>query len=389
MNIKETKELLKYLPSNQALMLKGIHGIGKSVFIKEYFEEQGYNVHVFFGATAADAGDIIGLPDIEVMTKVDSEGNEYTYKHTIFNPPQWWPTDPNEKVVVFLDEANRAKPDIQNCFMDMILNRKLNGRELGENVRIVAGINPSDTGFYEVHQSDPAFMDRFVVVDFTPSVEEWVDYAMSRDVHSLVVDFIRTNAAMLDPDISKVVELQPSRRSWVACGKFFDSIETINNTSILDDGGSLKESYSQACSNYIRSKMGDVASATFNRFCKSRKRSVSAEDILTGDHDKVSTVISKLTTSEICYVNLEVYYWLQRNTAKWGSKGNYQDKVINNLLKYIQSINKELALHLLDKMIVEWNNSKAEKVNGRNWVEIILKAKSEFTTLVSDMIRGK
>ena len=94
MNIKELKFLFEVTPPDQAIMLEAIHGIGKSEFIKSYWESRGYKVIILFCSQMADAGDLIGLPD-----RIDVNG----IKTTIFCQPYWWPKV-NEKVVIFLDE---------------------------------------------------------------------------------------------------------------------------------------------------------------------------------------------------------------------------------------------------------------------------------------------
>ena len=133
MSIKiNSNELLKILnttPSEQNIMLTGKHGIEKSQILKGYFKSKGQTVVILFLGQMSDPGDLIGLPRF----------NEKTGK-TDFMPPYWFPTD-NKPVVLFLDELNRARPEVLQTIMDLTLNRTLAGKKLPEGSRIISAVN--------------------------------------------------------------------------------------------------------------------------------------------------------------------------------------------------------------------------------------------------------
>ena len=112
----ETKMLLKILeetPASQNIMLMGKHGIGKSQILEDFYGKQGCKVVTLFLGQMSDPGDLIGIP----------RKNEAT-GHTEFMPPYWFPTD-ETPVVLFLDELNRARPEVLQTIMDLALNRCL------------------------------------------------------------------------------------------------------------------------------------------------------------------------------------------------------------------------------------------------------------------------
>src|SRR5215813_2206655 len=77
------------------------HGIGKSEIITRFFrEERGLPVVAFFLGQMSDPGDLIGLLHKDVATG-----------RSVFLPPYWWPVD-GRPVALFLDELNRARPEI-------------------------------------------------------------------------------------------------------------------------------------------------------------------------------------------------------------------------------------------------------------------------------------
>ncbi len=101
---KELLEILAMTPAEQNIMLAGAHGIGKSRILTDYFESKGVPVITLFLGQMSDPGDLIGLPN-----KNEKTGN------TEFLPPYWFPTD-NQPIVLFLDEVNRARPEISDVF---------------------------------------------------------------------------------------------------------------------------------------------------------------------------------------------------------------------------------------------------------------------------------
>ena len=99
-NTTELLQLLEMTPSSHNIMLVGRHGIGKSEILTEYFRGKGMPVVALFLGQMADPGDLIGIP----------AKNEQTGK-TEFMPPYWFPLD-GKPIVLFLDELNRARPEI-------------------------------------------------------------------------------------------------------------------------------------------------------------------------------------------------------------------------------------------------------------------------------------
>ena len=130
-NTAELKETLKMTPASHNIMLVGKHGIGKSEILTDYYQKEGCKVVTLFLGQMSDPGDIIGLP-AKVETK-DQEGN--ITAQTDFTPPYWFPVD-GTPIVLFLDELNRARPEILQTVMDLTLNRKLAGKALHSHFMI-------------------------------------------------------------------------------------------------------------------------------------------------------------------------------------------------------------------------------------------------------------
>ena len=205
-NTTELQQLLDLTPAHQNIMLVGLHGIGKSEILTEHFASKGMRVVPLFLGQMSDPGDLIGIPN----------RNESTGK-TDFMPPYWFPLD-GKPIVLFLDELNRARPEVLQTIMDLALNRTLAGRSLPEGSRIISAVNAGDQ--YQLTDLDPALVSRFNVMTFRPTVQEWLLWAEREGVDYRVREFIRENPIWLDKDPDAKEEADtgldktPDRRAW-------------------------------------------------------------------------------------------------------------------------------------------------------------------------------
>ena len=213
-NSKELLTLLEVTPSWQNIMLTGRHGIGKSQILTKYFESVGMTVKTLFLGQMSDPGDLLGLPN-----KDEATGK------TTFMPPYWFPMD-GKPIVLFLDELNRARPEILQTVMDLVLNRKLAGRPLPEGSRIISACNDGDE--YQLTDLDPALVSRFNIYTFRPSAEEWLLWAEREGLDERVIKFISANPEMLDRSADtkeeQGLEKDPDRRAWEKVARLLENV---------------------------------------------------------------------------------------------------------------------------------------------------------------------
>lgn len=219
-SIDELKRLLTAMPTDQNIMLTGRHGIGKSEILTRFYAERDMKVVTLFLGQMSDPGDLIGLPN----------KNEQTGK-TDFMPPYWFPTD-GEPIVLFLDELNRARPEVLQTVMDLVLNRKLAGRQLPKGSVIISAVNDGDE--YQLTDLDPALVSRFNIYQFRPTATEWLLWAQENGLDERVVYFISNNADWLDGDIKQVdeyvgLEKSPDRRAWKKVSDLIKGIDRLDD----------------------------------------------------------------------------------------------------------------------------------------------------------------
>ena len=245
-NTTELLQLLDLTPAHQNVMLVGNHGIGKSEILTEYFATKGMRVVPLFLGQMSDPGDLIGIPN----------RNESTGK-TEFMPPWWFPLD-GTPIVLFLDELNRARPEVLQTIMDLALNRTLAGRSLPEGSRIISAVNAGDQ--YQLTDLDPALVSRFNVMAFRPTVQEWLLWADREGVDGRVTAFIRENPLWLDKDpdakegADTGLDKTPDRRAWKRVSDILHSVQEVTPvvTKILSSVGGPKAAAALVSSNSAR-----------------------------------------------------------------------------------------------------------------------------------------
>lgn len=290
---KELMEILDSTPSSQNVMLVGKHGIGKSEILSNYYSSKGMKVVPLFLGQMSDPGDLIGLPNKDEKTG-----------KTEFMPPYWFPMD-GHPVVLFLDELNRARPEVLQTIMDLALNRRLAGRPLPEGSRLISAVN--DGAEYQLTDLDPALVSRFNIYTFRPGVDEWLLWASKNDVDSRVIEFISNNHEWLDNNavdkngdaISDTsLDKTPDRRGWK---KVSDIIKGKNELSNVHK-------------KLIAGVVGSTATSTFFTYM-SENRILSAQDVLY-HFDEASATLGRYEVHQLAVINDSIMRFLETKQYK-------------------------------------------------------------------------
>jgi hypothetical protein len=293
MNIVQTKETLKTMPSDKSIMLHAKHGVGKSSVVRQVAAELSSETGDNYGfwdvrLSQCEVGDIKGMPHIDAKEGV-----------TRFLKQAWWPRDPDSKGILFFDELNRASKDVLQAVFEICLDRRLDGEKLPDGWRVVAAVN-SDSD-YDVVELDPALHDRWFHIDFDPSPAEWISWARNSSIHPAVVEFLDRNHNLLDPPVGNLEagKVYPSRRSWQA---FSDSIIAMKLDE-RDDG---------MLTMIAKGWVGREISIMFQKFLTNEFSLLKADDVL-DSFDKVKSkieascsdieVIAALARSVVAEVN--------------------------------------------------------------------------------------
>ena len=291
-DISDLKEILDFTPSTHNIMLVGKHGIGKSEILTNYFEENGYRVVTLFLGQMSDPGDIIGLPSKTEIS--DDKGKVKTF--TDFTPPYWFPID-DSPIVLFLDELNRARPEILQTVMDLTLNRKLAGKKLPKGSRVIAAVNEGEE--YQLAELDPALVSRFSIYEFKPSVEEWLNWAVANKLDERVINFIQDNPTWLDGNENEKMsrerqglEKSADRRAWKKVSDIMLKIDTIKDIHKRILAGIVG---AEAAASFIRSVL--------------QNNSITGKDLLL-KYDHSMRTVEKYELHEFAILNESIFRFL-------------------------------------------------------------------------------
>jgi len=171
--------LLAAVASETPLLLVGAHGCAKSFFLEKLAGVLELNYR-FYNASLINYDDLVGIP----VPSEDRKRLEY-----ITTPTAIWDAE-----VVFLDEINRTRPELQNKLFPIIHERRVQGIPLKRLRFRWAAMNPPAEGaaaeevdYVGAEPLDTALADRF---GFIVEVPAWKDLSFT-DQMSVLQDGCR------------------------------------------------------------------------------------------------------------------------------------------------------------------------------------------------------
>ena len=336
-NITELTKILTLTPHNQNIMLVGQHGIGKSEIIKKFYQEKGMKVIPFFLGQMSDPGDLIGLMHKNEKTKISE-----------FLPPYWWPVD-GAPIVLFLDELNRARPEVLQSIMDLTLNKTLAGKALPIGSIIISAINYGDE--YQVTDLDPALVSRFNIYNFKPTVNEWLLWASNQQFDNRVFSFISHNHSFLDTKIEDVItestlDRNPDRRSWHRVSDFLKPITLVDEVVVKAIVGII----------------GIRATIAFKESLNSMK--INPKELLF-EFDKIKAKLSKLELTQLSKLNTELCCFMESQSEIW----NHTETMVQNIENYLKWLQKSKHNEAIAHFISELENPNYINISRLIFVE--------------------
>jgi len=321
-DVPELFAILAATPRRQNILLVGRHGLGKSEILRHYFEREAkLPVTSFFLGQMSDPGDLIGLPHANPTTG-----------RTDFLPPFWWPTDARP-VALFLDELNRARPELLQAVQDLTLNRTLAGRRLPEGSVVVAAVNDGED--YQITDLDPALVSRFNVYTFRPTVDDWIVWANETSKDARVVSFIQENPGLLDGDgdataregtVRRNLERTPDRRAWARVAEVLGPIPDPSPLHFKLIAGIV----GARAALLLRQHLGRTAGLT-------------VDDVLFGTA-KERKRAEKLAIPELALLNEQILHYLEAGRCPSARAEDARRGLLDYLVRLEKTPNKREAL---------------------------------------------
>ena len=197
MNFVETMRSVELvLSAGQVPLLVGETGIGKTSLAHRLAVKNGWSLVTIDGNLLKE-GEIGGLPTVDSFSRKMNDGTTVTEKVTVYAIHYKLKQivdykAAGQQVLLFIDEINRCEHAVQQELMNLILNREINGFNLGHSVHIVAAMNPTNSYDYQTVEMDVAQQNRFVWLQMEPDYMQWLDWAAEAKLEPMVMEFIST-----------------------------------------------------------------------------------------------------------------------------------------------------------------------------------------------------
>lgn len=156
-------------------------GLGKTEISRQWAKEAGYKA-ITVSCSTLEPPDAKGFP----VTRADKDGN----LRLSFAIPEMWPTDPNEKGVIILEELNRSPQSVMQCILSLTdARRGFDEYTLPPGYIVIANINP-DISLYDTSTLDPALKDRFEMFPITFDKKSFLEYIRANTWDASIINFI-------------------------------------------------------------------------------------------------------------------------------------------------------------------------------------------------------
>lgn len=192
-------------------LLHSSPGIGKSSICKEIADELGIefkNVKL----AEIESVDIRGLPS------VNNETHDMTW-----NPPDFWPKNPNSKGILLLDELTSCDSSTQVATYELILERRIGDSYQLPNGWYVVAAGNLTTDRAVARTMSSALSNRFLHVELQADAEAWCKWAQVNNINPSIIGFIRWRPEMLFRMEGENLERGwPSPRSWARVSRMID-----------------------------------------------------------------------------------------------------------------------------------------------------------------------
>lgn len=266
MSIRRAKNLAKYcLKTKVPFLFVGHSGIGKTGVMRELAKEVCPN-HKFITIMASqqEVGDFVGLPNFKTVT-LDGKKTEVTS----WARPEWMPTEP---AVIFLDELNNARQDVESAMLQLVYENRIHTHRLHPDSIVVAAINPATEEYTTANTMSEALVKRFVIIPFEPEAEEVIEWG--KDTGKYDQEFIKfmghdTDVTGVNKPLDTAINLSPCPRMWEKISVAKELIEKekpSNEEELLRD--------------LITHSMGSEIAAKFFGWRETKEKPVTFEDII-------------------------------------------------------------------------------------------------------------
>lgn len=334
-NLRYIKKLIKATqddPQAVNFMIWGAPGIGKSISIKEFTDEE----NIGFLDTRLSQLDSI---DLRGFPKLDGEGyaDFVPFKNVLPIPEIH-----GETGILFLDEVNLASIDVMKAGYQLLTEKKIGGYSLPPGWRIVlAGNRPEDAPGLIRDLPEPLKNRIYHFTVNPPRTDEarqdLFTWQYKNNVHPSIIAFLKMNPGHIhDMTHARTENAWPSPRTWVMASDVLKKMRFAKEDGTV----SISEKAYKEIVFLVGNAVGNGAGIDYAAFTNIYERLPSARDILMNGINSIpeekrpakkdNAVTYALLTSMVAYL---------RDPAMYTNP-----VVLKNYIEFLDTIPKEFAI---------------------------------------------
>jgi hypothetical protein len=311
------------------LLVLGAAGTGKTEMGMQACEEMGYEYR-YLNLSVLEAPDLMGLP----MINEETATTRYALPEML--PPR---NDQDKPVVLLVDEADKAKPELQNPCLELFQFRSINGRQLNIHAVIATGNLPDENAFSQ--PMSHALTNRCQVFKLTHAFRPWQEWAVGASINPLIVAFLDKNQDKLlqpPPEGDDTAYCHPSPRAWTLAARDLD------NTSSAD-GVEFQTSL-------VAGRVGHAAAVEFRVWLEHYRHIEPLIDALAKDGTKPDTGKMTIDRQLVCAIGsvrriMDVCKAAPKDAGKKKTHQEKVHKVCANVMGWVKDLPPEFAIGAL------------------------------------------
>lgn len=271
--------------------------------------------------------------------------------------PEWYKNiDPEKGLILLLDDASRALPNIIQACYELIYKQEMWSFKLPRNTTILLTTNPNN-GDYNVNDVDEAGQSRMVNFNVKFDIESWAEWAEQNQLENRVINFLLSYHHELMDGKDTHTHIM-NARSYTMFGNIIGGIKDWSSSENL----ATILQIASGCFNDEDNIVGNL----FTTFIANKlDRLISPQDMLLGDWKKVSKQIEncvyddngkpKPAVASILQTRLLNYtdYYFAKQSGK-------TDVVIDRLLEIIHApkmlFDEDIIFNLIKTLTVKYPN---------------------------------
>lgn len=384
MKIEEAKKMINYLLDNNldlvkngqykiAIGLEGAPGIGKTAIVKELAEERGAKFVRVELSSMEEIGDLIGIPIKEFLMRTsipteseDGEGLEYIetwvsekmvdeylnlgyslcrdcQPRMSYAIPSWVPQDPNEEVLLLLDDYTRATNLFMQAIMSLIQFGEYISWKLPEKTHLILTSN-EDNGSMNVTSLDSAQQSRLLNFHLDFNYEQYGKWMDRCNLKSEAINFMLLHPEIFDQSDRVNARTYTMFANAISGFKSFSNIETLDSIDLIAKGCFGNDT---------------TIGALFVTFIHNNlDKLMSAEEMLDGDWADTSKKIKENVTKDGQYradiasvLTMRLVNYIEMN----GKDSKKADKAVKRVEEIINHneilLTEDLIYNLIKKMV--------------------------------------